>query len=54
MFSRSGASTIAMNKVFKQKYNSINELVDDQKVGRKFKKQALAQDDDEFNQTHAN
>ena len=46
MFSRSGASTIAMNRVFKSKYHSINELVEDQKVGRKFREHDLASDDD--------
>jgi len=31
MFSRSGASTIAQHKVFKQRFNDINEMVTEQR-----------------------
>ena len=46
MFSRSGASTIAMHKVFKQKYSSINELVAEKRMNRKVKRQNLAEDEE--------
>ena len=46
MFSRSGAETIAKNRIFKSRFNDIDELIEDERNKKFHIKQNLAELDD--------
>ena len=46
MFSRSGAETIAQNRIFKSKWNDIDELIEEERNKKHYINQNLAELDD--------